>query len=460
MGHHKAFRFRLYPDAAQEALFRKTAGCCRVVYNVALEQRRVFGGPRYVGPNRNFGYNAQRAELKDLKVELPWLREVPHHCIQEALVDLDVAFQKFFKGESGYPRFRSKHRRDSFRFPDPLQFNVAAMEIMPARQHDRRDALTGEPPVRFGHVGVALPKAGLVPWVLHRGIVGTPKSITVSRQADAWYASVLCELPDALPEPKPLADELVVKAADLGAAKSVATSDGAHLDLPKTSPRRAERKRRLQRKMARRKRGSKNREKARRSLARFEGHGARRRKDAAHKTARHLLCDCDVLVFEALKIKNMTASAAGAVEEPGVNVAQKSGLNRSMLDVAWGQLRRTSEWQAAKLGKRVLTVSSAHSSQDCPACDHRAAANRPSRDLFLCERCAYRGHADDVAALNLKGRGKRRLRELAHAALRPEPAGASPVRRRTFGGSPRRAPRPAPLGSGKMMKSGDAVFSD
>ena len=425
--HHRAFRYRLYPDEGQERLFRQTAGSCRVVYNLALEQWRTFSRS-----GRSITYNAQANELPALKADLPWLRDVPSHCLQQALRDAHDAIQRFFKGETGYPRFRSKYRHASFRFPDPLQFE--------ARQ-----------------IGLDLPKAGLVPWIMHRPMTGKPKSVTVVREADAWYASVLCEIAEDLPEAAPATmaaeiNALAVTGVDFGVEVPLAASDGTMLDLPKTPSRRSERKCRLQRTMKRQKRGSKNYAKTRRALARLEARQARRRRDTAHKAARCLLAGCDVLGLEALKIKNMTASAAGTIEEPGTNVAQKSGLNRSILDLSPGQFRLIAQWQAAKAGKRVVAVNPAYSSQECPECRHTSAANRPRRDLFCCERCGFSWHADTVAAINIEGRAREALRALA-----PRPAEDRSARRRTSGGSPRRAPRRASLRSGKRTEQGAAL---
>ena len=156
---HRAYRFLLRFDADQESLANRTAGICRVVRNACLEQRSSWGRSHRIS---KFG---QQAELKILKAEFPWVAEAPHHCLLQAITDLDVAFQRFFKGEAEYPSFHRRGRKDSFRFPDPKQFTI-------------------------GDAWIKLPKFGFVEWVRHRDLQGTPKSVTVIREGNWWYASV------------------------------------------------------------------------------------------------------------------------------------------------------------------------------------------------------------------------------------------------------------------------------
>lgn len=115
----KGLRYRAYPTDAQWPFLRHCAGSVRLTYNLALEQRRMFGRR-----GRNIRYEGQRNELRALKDEAPFLRDVPHHVLQEALVDLDSTYQRFFKGLCGYPKPRKKHDSDSFRFPDAKQIRV------------------------------------------------------------------------------------------------------------------------------------------------------------------------------------------------------------------------------------------------------------------------------------------------------------------------------------------------
>lgn len=243
----KAILLRLYPETKQDILFRKTGGCVRLVRNVALEQRSAFGRP-----GRPINYYSQRAELAALKKEAPFLREVPHHCLQEALVDLNSAFTNFFAGRARYSRHQRKRDGVSFRFPDPEQFRIEGDTTTPDKKRTRE----------IRDVTVHLPKAGAVKASMHRAIPtgARIKSITVRSSGDMWMASVLCEREVELPEDRSTAE---VVGIDSGVCQLAATSTGDIHDLPRTTPRHKERERRLQRSLSRKQAGSRNRAKGR-----------------------------------------------------------------------------------------------------------------------------------------------------------------------------------------------------
>jgi hypothetical protein len=212
----RAIRIRLCPDAAQDLLFRKTGGCARLVRNLALEQRRTFARP-----GRWIGYCRQRAELAALKAAAPFLREVPHHCLQEALVDLDRAFASFFAGRAAYPAWQRKRDGVSFRFPDAKQFRLEGDTATPDKQRTRT----------IREIVLHLPKAGAVRAVLRRALPpgARLKSVTVSSDGGWWVASLLHEREVGLPEDR---SHEPVTGIDLNVAQPVATSEGAVHALP------------------------------------------------------------------------------------------------------------------------------------------------------------------------------------------------------------------------------------
>jgi hypothetical protein len=234
----KAYRYRVYPTAEQEALFRQTAGSCRFVYNLCLEQRKLEYHRSH--PRRLTAYD-QIAELPALKVEASWLQDVPNHPLQQAVIDLDKAFRNFFEGRASYPQFRRRGDRDSFRYPDPKQFKPAADRIF-------------------------LPKAGWVDWVQHRPMEGRVKTATVSREADCWYVSLQCEI--EMPAPVPNLGPVV--GIDMGIAKPMALSTGQVIQLLRTTDKERHKLATLQRKVARKTKGSRNQAKARVAAARFQ----------------------------------------------------------------------------------------------------------------------------------------------------------------------------------------------
>jgi putative transposase len=116
---------------------------------------------------------------------------------------------------------------------------------------------------------------------------------------------------------------------------------------------------------------------------------------------------CDVVYLEDLKVKNITASARGTVEEPGANVARKAGLNRSILDVSPGETRVQIEYKMRRSGGSVSRVNPAYTSQRCSSCGHTEAQNRPTRDDFKCLACGHAAGADDNAAHNILYLGRK-----------------------------------------------------
>jgi putative transposase len=132
---------------------------------------------------------------------------------------------------------------------------------------------------------------------------------------------------------------------------------------------------------------------------------ARRRKDAAEKATTRIARKHGVVVMEDLKVQNMTASARGTVQEPGRNVAQKAGLNRAILDVAPGFIRRRQEQKLAASGGILITVPARHTSQRCNKCGHIDPENRRSQSVFFCTACGYLANADFNASCNIRDRG-------------------------------------------------------
>ncbi len=368
----KAFRVRLEPDEVQRALFTRTAGICRLVWNLALEQRTL----AWSNQRRRVGYNAQAGELGDLKAAYAWVKEAPSHCLQQVLRDLDRAFRNFFEGRAAYPRRKRKFQHDAFRFPDPKQFRMDGDRMF-------------------------LPKAGWLRFRKSREIEGTPKQITVSRDGDHWFASFLCEM--QISEPARVEGPAV--GIDLGVVQAITLSTGEAIPLPTLGTAEQKQLARRQRNLARKPKGSRNRAKARTRLAKFHRRVRNRRQDALHKATTRLAQSHSLLVVEDLRVKAMTASAKGTVESPGKNVRQKAGLNRAILDRSWGGFRRQLEYKAAWYGSAVLAVDPAYTSLRCRVCGHAEAGNRPDQATFRCLRCGHGEHPDVHAAKNILAAG-------------------------------------------------------
>lgn len=390
MQSRQAIRVRLLPNEQQSALMERIAGCCRTIANLALDQRRWFARP-----GRSISYAMQASEIAELKEAFPWFGEAPYHCLQQALVDLETAYKNFWAGRAGAPKPRKRGRDDGFRFPDPAQITLSGNLHVSDKRRTRS----------IKQATLSLPKLGAVKCILHRAIPAGAKmlSVTVSREAGHWYAAVLIEREVAVPASR--ATDAVV-GIDLGVAQPVVLSTGDKLDLPRATVGDADHLARLQQRVARKVKGSKNRRKAIARLAAFKAAQARRRRDAMEKVTTAIAKKHGVVAMEDLRVRNMTASAKGTVEEPGRNVAAKAGLNRSILDVAPGALRVRLGYKLAASGGMLLLVPPAHTSQRCNACGHTEAANRASRDVFKCVACGHLADADVNASCNIRDRAK------------------------------------------------------
>lgn len=386
----QAFRYKAEPDARQDALMGRIAGCCRVLRNTALEQRNLM----YIQRRVSIHYEDQSSELKELKAAYPWLREAPHHSLQSALRDLENAFQRFFKGLSGYPQFKRKGEHDSFRFPDRTQIKLKECKGKKGR--------------------IFLPKIKDLSFVMHRPLLGEIRSVTVSREADGWYISILTER--EVDDPLPV--DNVCIGVDLGVKRSVTLSEHrGHFSVPGFTPGEQKRLVRLQQQLARQKKGSRSRSKTKQKIALLHLKVSRRREDALHRLSFHMANSHSHVFVEALKVSHMTRSARGTPENPGKKVRQKAGLNRSILAQGWGIFREQLKYKCPWYGSKYQEVEPAFSSQECSRCGHVAAENRKSQADFLCVLCGHADNADNNAADVILARG---IRVTAGGALRSQ----------------------------------------
>lgn len=369
-------RYRLELTAVQAEQCQEFADVCRAVWNTALEQRREY--------QRRGGwmtYVPQTAELAEAKREFAWLRAAPSQVLQQTLRDLDRACRQH---GSFKVRWRSKVRwSPSFRFPDPKRIRVERV----GRKWGR----------------AKLPKLGWVRFRWSRPLGGAVRSATVSRKGGRWFVAFLIYDGKITPEQHAMPNCAV--GIDRGVKAAVVTSDGTFHHRAFTSRREAFRYRRLQQRLARQRKGSANRRKTIIAMGRIAARIADRRTDFCGWTANRLTARNALVVLEDLCVKNMTASAAGTLVNPGRNVRQKAGLNRAILDMGWKRLELALASVARYTGTRVVKVNPAYTSMSCHACGHTAPENRDSQAVFRCRACGHQDHADINAAKNIKAAG-------------------------------------------------------
>lgn len=367
----RAYKYRIYPTDEQKVLFAKTFGCCRFVYNWALNLRIE----AYKSDKRTVPYKEiQDCMVNELKAEHDWLKEVNSQSLLYSLRNLDTAYTNFFRNTKavGFPRFKSRKSRQSFLCP----------------QHCRVD---------FAKETITIPKAKDIPAVLHRKFKGTVKTVTVSMSpAGRYFASVLVdtsiqELQAAEPQEK------TTVGIDLGIKSLAVCSDGRTFDNPKNLQRSLDRLKLLQKRLSRKQKGSSNRNKARIRVARLQEHIANCRKDNLHKITHALTHDSQVrtICMEDLSAKGMQRNH---------HLAQAVG------DASFGMFLTLLEYKCSWYGVNLIKIDRfAPSSKTCGKCGYVHKGLKLSERSWTCPECGTHHDRDFNAACNIKKFGLKAL---------------------------------------------------
>ena len=392
----QAFKYELMPDGGQQHTLRRYAGSCRFVYNkaLALQQANHEAGEKFIG------YVAMAKHLTAWRngTETPWLKDAPVHPLQHALKDLEKAYKNFFAKRAdpsatlraGFPRFKRKGSGDSFRYPDPKQIKL-----------DQRNNR------------VFLPKLGWIRYRNSREVLGELRNVTVSGKNGKWYISIqTLRQAQGIAQrgvEQPTATATTAIGIDLGIARFATLSDGSYITPINSFKTQQAKLAKCQRRMAHKQKFSNNWKKAKAKVQKTHTQIANARRDFLHKATTTISQNHALVFVEDLQVSNMSRSAAGAAENPGKNVAAKSGLNKAILDQGWGEFRRQLDYKLAWKGGMLFAVPAHYTSQECPKCHHISADNRQMQATFVCVKCHYENHADHVGAINVKERGHRLL---------------------------------------------------
>jgi putative transposase len=354
---------------------RRFAGCCRFVWNKALALEKE----AYEKDNKRNGFSKLCAILGTWKKEdgTAFLGEAHSQILQQALKDLDRAYVNFFQKRADFPRFKRKGVHDAFRYPQGFKLDEDNARIF-------------------------LPKIGWVRYHKSRGTEGTPKQVTVSLSAGKWYVSIQTEREVDCQQHTSQS----VIGIDMGIASFATFSDGNSLQ-PLNSFRKHEKKlATLQHVLAKKVKFSENWRKQKAKVVRLHKKIADVRNDFLHKSTTTISKNHALVVMEDLKVKNMSASASGSVENPGRNVRAKSGLNKSILDQGWFEFRRQLSYKLAWNGGMLLLIPPQYTSQTCHKCGNVDKNNRTSQASFVCTACGHTANADHNAALNILAAGQ------------------------------------------------------
>ncbi len=372
----KAYRFRLKPSQEIEQQLSAYAGHCRFVWNKCCRMNLE----RLQRQERILRYAEFDFWVKQWKqsAEYGFLKECPAHIVQQKLRDLDRAFSDAFdktQPNKRLPRFKKKGRHDSFRFPEPKQIELEGNRLK-------------------------LPKLGWIHFYRSQEVIGDIRNVTVSRQGKHWYISI--QVQQDISSQSTAVDSVGI---DAGIAKFATLSNGDTIESLNSFRQIEKRLGIEQRKLAKKQKFSGRWKKQVARVGALHQKASNMRRDFLHKTTTRISKSHAVVVVEDLQVKNMSRSASGDLQNPGVNVAAKSGLNKAILDQGWYEFRRQLGYKLTWNGGMFIEVSPHYTSQRCSHCLHVAKENRQTQSEFVCVSCGYAANADLNAAKNILAAG-------------------------------------------------------
>lgn len=366
----KAFFYRLKPKKSQFIQFANFSGACRYIYNRGLDQRKK----AYEEEKKTLSYFDQNLALTKLKKEEKtiWLKTIHSQILQQALKDLDSGFQHFFrrvkqKQNPGYPRFKCKGIRDSFRYPQGVKI-----------QEDT----------------VYLPKIGWVKFRKSREIEEELKQTTISRRGDHWYISFSCEIEIEDPPKVPLKEEKAI-GIDVGLINYGVFATGTDnkqtiIPPPKFLKQLLPRMRTLSKRLSKKQKGSNNWKKAKQQLAKLHAKIRHARENFAHQLSTAIVKSHDIICVESLHIAELM---------------QKKELSRSIADASWRQFLTYLKYKAHERGKHFVEAGKYFpSSQICSSCGHRQKLRLGERE-FHCKNCNLQINRDYNSSIVIKAAG-------------------------------------------------------
>lgn len=404
----QGIRLKANPTEGQKLILSQWMGCARAIWNAKCDEAFYYStfAHKYYPIGTYAPIDQTTAQFKD-KLLTPWLYNCPSQILRNSAVNWYQTYLKFMKGQCGKPKHKPKSDKGSIHLTRELfHFEVCS------------DGVT-----RLW-IGSKTNNIGYLSFKTHREF-NLPNSIYIKKELGHYYVSFCYENAknDALFKTEQAhldhlkgasADFLAmhVVGIDRGVVIPVQVGDSSYdFSVPQKNQkeRAAHYIKRLQRQLARQKKGSHHRKRTRFRLARYQGKVANIRKDFLHQTSRSIVdSQAKVIVFEDLKTANMTKKPKAQKDEAGRFIPNKAkakaGLNKAILDKGWHQLEVLTKYKAAQAGKAVFKIPAPYTSQECADCGHTHPDNRKEQASFICGQCGHIDNADRNASLVIKKR--------------------------------------------------------
>jgi putative transposase len=349
----KSFKYKINPTKEQSILLNKHIGASRFVYNLALECKQI----AWAGNKVNLSCFELQGQLKNLKTECEWLKEINSQSLQQSIINLDKAYTAFFKGQNGFPKFKKKTNGGSFNVPQSLSLENGKLFIPKFKK------------------GIAI--------VLHRPIKGEIKQATISRTPTGkYFVSILCETGEPK-KTKAIIKENTTVGIDLGIKTYLVSSDGKEFDNPKFLRKTQSKLKYVQRKYSRGKG-----KRAKHKLAMLHEKVANQRKDFLHKSSSELIKNHDSIAIEDLAVSSMI---------------KNHKLAQSINDAGWSTFVAMLEYKAEWYGKNILKIGRFEPSSKLHAnCGHINKDLTLKDREWICPKCGEVVLRDLNAAINVK----------------------------------------------------------
>ena len=356
----KAIKVRLYPNSDQQQLLAQSFGNCRWLWNYGLN----LINQTYKETGKGLSSYDIKKQIPDLKKEREWLKLTYSQCLQQVCINLNTAFTNFFQGRARYPKFKSKHGKQSIQYPQNVEVKEDCLKF---------------------------PKLGEIKAVLHRPIEGSVKTVTISKNTcGEYYASILVE--DGKKKPEPCSEGKAV-GIDLGLNHYAITSDGNKYDNPRWMDKHEKNLKIKQQQLSRKQKGSNNRNKARHQVAKVHKKVSNSREDFLHKLSRSLVDENQVICVENLAVKNMM---------------KNHKLAKAISQVGWGQFCTMLKYKAEQDGKTYVEVDRFFpSSKTCNVCLNQVDILPLDVRSWTCSNCKTEHDRDINAAKNIRDEGLR-----------------------------------------------------